>query len=115
MNTPHSSSDLAILNKLGHRLTQVRIRLNLTQADLAKKSGVSKRTVENLENGASVTLRSLVRVMRALDLLGQLEELIPDVAESPLQQLRDQKSTRKRASKTRMREPRSSWKWGDEE
>jgi hypothetical protein len=43
------TTDEAVLGELGRRLAQVRLGKNLTQAQLAAKAGVSKRTVERLE------------------------------------------------------------------
>ena len=48
-------SDQAILQELGARIANTRLERNLTQADLAKEAGVSKRTVERLESGEVAT------------------------------------------------------------
>lgn len=41
-----SSSDEAFLRELGRRLTSLRLEQNLTQALLAERAGVSKRTLQ---------------------------------------------------------------------
>lgn len=60
---------------LAANVKYVRERRGLTQADLAKRSGVPRSTVANLETGtANPTLQVLSRVARALDL--SVEELL---------------------------------------
>ena len=39
------------LRESGRRLAQIRLSRNLTQAELAQRAGVSKRTLERLEMG----------------------------------------------------------------
>jgi putative transcriptional regulator len=39
---------------LGNRLKDARIRLNLTQAELALLAGVSRKTINTVENGVFV-------------------------------------------------------------
>lgn len=39
---------------LGNRLKEARVRLNLTQAELALMAGVSRKTINTVENGIFV-------------------------------------------------------------
>ena len=88
-------------------------RANLSQAQLAEQAGISKRTLERLEAGASATQLSLfLRVLRQLDLLERLDLLIPEPQPSPLALLELQKAGRKRASRRRIAKPTSTWTWG---
>ncbi|MEZ5305607.1 MAG: helix-turn-helix domain-containing protein [Pyrinomonadaceae bacterium] len=109
-----NSTDHAILKEIGERIATVRLNQNLTQADLAEQSGVSKRTVERLEAGESVQITSLIRLLRSLGLQQRLETLFPEPVPSPITQLKLQGKKRQRASS---KEPRSSkgtgWSWGD--
>src|SRR5690606_7359885 len=117
-------SDAACLRELGERLARLRLNRNQTQAALAHEAGVSLRTVVRLEQGESVQLTNLLRVLRALDLLGNLEALAPEPAASPLQQIRRQGRLRRRASVPRERdagregsgdrEEADGWSWGEE-
>jgi len=60
---------------LAANVKYVRERRNMTQADLAKRSGVPRSTVANLETGSSnPTLAVLTKVASALDL--SVEELL---------------------------------------
>jgi len=113
-------SDAAILSRLGDRILRQRLARNLTQEALAKEAGVSKRTVLRLESGASTQLTNLVRVLRVLDLHGNLDSLVPMPLPSPIEQLRAQRKQRSRASGSRGRSRDSgtknppTWTWGDE-
>lgn len=113
-------SDDSCLQEIGERMARVRLNRNQTQADLAREAGVSLRTVVRLEQGESVQLTNLLRVLRALDLLANLETLVPEPAESPLQQLKRQGRLRRRASSPRTSagsEPageESNWSWGED-
>ncbi|WP_101925417.1 MULTISPECIES: helix-turn-helix transcriptional regulator [Luteimonas] len=113
MNSPHVP-DAAGLRQLGDRLAALRLAQNLTQADVAEQAGVSKRTVERLEAGATASqLSTFLRVCRVLGLQGRLDQLVPEPAPSPVAQLRQQRQTRKRAS-GRVDEPQAPpkrWRW----
>ena len=108
------SPDAAALVELGQRLTRARLDRNLTQADLAREAGVAKRTVERLEAGESTQLGNLLRVLRALDLLGRLDALVPESAPSPVEQLRLAGRARERARRAPPRTGAKPWTWGDE-
>jgi len=106
-------SDEALLRELGQRIARLRLERNLTQAQLAEQAGISKRTLERLESGAAATQLSLfLRVLRQLDLLERLEQLLPEPKPSPLALLEQQQATRKRASRSRIAKPAPSWSWG---
>lgn len=85
-------TDLAILSEIGERVGRSRLALNLTQAKLAQAAGVSKRTVERMEKGESVQLTSFVQLLRALNLVENLDAVIP---------LAEVQEGRKRASSAR--------------
>lgn len=112
------SSDLAddaVLAELGARLADERLRRNRTQDELAAEAGVSRSTVRRLENGGSTQLTNLVRLLRALDLLSNIDALVPRAVVSPLERLaRDGKPPRKRASSRGRDDDRSDWTWGED-
>ncbi|MES2604115.1 MAG: helix-turn-helix transcriptional regulator [Pseudomonadota bacterium] len=110
-------SDSAILQELGERLAQLRLARNLSQEALAAEAGLSLRTLTRLEAGEPSQTVNLLRVLRVLGLLENLEVLIPPPAISPLQQLKLQGKTRKRASRQTqptVAEPESPWQWQPE-
>ncbi len=64
MKITNSSRTEAVLQEIGSRLTQQRLEAKLTQAALAKKADVSKRTVERIEAGNSIQLSTMIQVLR---------------------------------------------------
>ncbi|MEZ4698398.1 MAG: helix-turn-helix transcriptional regulator [Rhodothermales bacterium] len=112
-----ASSDSALLAELGERLSDLRIAAGLTQAQVASRGGVSKRTVERLEAGESVQLTSLLRVLRVLNLLDGIDRLVPKPEPSPMQLLKLHGKERQRASGTpRVGEkPAKQWTWGEDQ
>ena len=110
----HDSND-ALLIQLGQRLLQHRLNKNMTQAALAKEAGVSGRTINRAEHGHSIQLSNLIRLLRSLALLENLNALIPEPAVSPMQQLKLQGKSRKRASSAAKSEERKAWSWGEDQ
>ena len=104
-------TDDAVLIEVGRRLAQHRISLQMTQARLAEEAGVSKRTVERFENGESAQFLSVIRMFRALDLLPNLDAMIPGVAASPLDAVKRKGRVRQRASSPRKRARNADWEW----
>ena len=64
-----------IVTLLCERLRKERLYLEMTQADVATRAGVSVNTVSNLEAGRNVSFENLVRVAMVLGRLKELEEL----------------------------------------
>jgi len=107
--------DRQVLAEIGDRLARHRLNQNVTQAQLAQEAGVSKRTVVRLENGEPSQVTNLVRVLRALGLLANLNALVPAPSTSPMKALKAKAQERRRAfpaSKTA--KPSSEWTWGDD-
>ncbi len=69
MKIKNSTNIDVVLNEIGARLTQQRVHAKLTQAGLAKKASVSKRTVERIEAGSSVQFSTMLQVLRVFKLL----------------------------------------------
>lgn len=108
-------TDGKVLAELGGRLAQHRLDRNLTQEALAREAGVSKRTVVRLESGESSQLTNLIRVLRALGLLGSVDVLVPSPLVSPVALLKSRAKARRRASPSvKKAGPTTPWTWGDE-
>jgi len=108
------TTDRQVLVELGDRLARHRLNRNLTQDQLAREAGVSKRTVVRLENGQSSQVTSLVSVLRALGLLSNLDILVPAPLASPIEALKARARERHRASRARKPKSSSEWTWGDD-
>lgn len=105
------------LPELGRRLADARVARNLTQAALAERAGVAKRTVERLESGAVGTqLSAFLRVLAGLGLDDRLDLLVPPTPPSPIAQLKLEGRRPKRATGTRghARHRPKRWTWGDQ-
>ena len=84
--------------ELGQQVRALRLRQNIDQRQLAARAGVALNAVKHLETGKGATLRSLVRVLRALNRVDWLRTLAPAVSISPVQMLKA-KAPRRRASR----------------
>lgn len=98
---------------IGDRIRQYRINAGLSQRDLEDESGVSVRSISRLEQGASVQLESLIKILFALNLEGNIDLLIPDQTKRPSFYLRDNEKPKQRVRKNKNSVGR--FKWGDEE
>lgn len=107
-------SDQAVLTEIGQRLTQRRLDLALSQAQVAEQAGIGKRTLERMEAGASSQLVNLIRVLRVLDLLPGLEQLLPPGGPRPMDLLANKTSRRRRAPRQEVREEPGTWTWDDD-
>lgn len=94
-----SMSDPAILQELSRRLKELRLRRDIQQKELAENSGVSLGFIQRFERGENISVLNLLKIMRQLDLLENLEQLIPEQPISPMLLKKIQmKKSRKRAS-----------------
>ncbi|MEM1084198.1 MAG: helix-turn-helix transcriptional regulator [Verrucomicrobiota bacterium] len=100
--------------ELGKRLKRRRLELNLSQTELAERSGLSRRTITGIERGEGSTLSTLLAVLRALYSLEVLDHFLPDTGISPIALLKLKEEPRKHAYKPRKKPPEGGWKWGDE-
>lgn len=78
-------SDPAILQKMGRRIRDYRMRMEMTQSELAEKSGVSMGTIVRVEQGNPISTLLLISILRTMGLLENLEVLLPELSISPLQ------------------------------
>ena len=78
-------SDPAILQKMGRRMRDYRMRMEMTQGELAEKSGVSMGTIVRMEQGSAISTLLFISVLRTMGLLENLEVLLPELSISPIQ------------------------------
>ena len=108
-------SDKAVMAEIGARLGRRRVELELTQADLAREAGVSKRSVERVEAGESAQFSTMIRILRVLAWLDALDTALPASGPRPMELLKLKGKERRRVSSKRCRErPGAEWTWGDE-
>lgn len=109
-------SSQAALSELGSRLKSYRIGSSLTQDDLAKKSGVSRRSVQYMEKGEDVKFTTIIKVLMALRLDSNLDLLVPDSTLRPSYYLKKNSNTKRRlrAIKKVVKDSNKKFKWGDQ-
>ncbi len=73
------------LEQLGDRVRHQRVTQGLKQQELAAKAAVSPHVLSALENGRSVTLESLARVLQGLGFREALMNLLPAPVPSPIE------------------------------
>ena len=81
---------------LGEQFRTLRLSRGLDQAELAALAGISLGSVRGLEQGTGSSLKTIVRVTRALDREDWLRGLAPRPIISPLDVLRSQRTTPRR-------------------
>lgn len=115
MKISQTMPEVAMLEEVGRRAQQQRVGQNLTQRQLADAAGVSPRTIERFEAGSPIQLDKFVRILRALRLSDNLDQLIPESDIRPLQLIGAKTGHRQRASSRRnaANASRSGWVWGD--
>lgn len=70
--------DSEIISELCRRIKETRIQLGLSQIELAERAQVGAATIKRVELGESVTLSTLIGILRGLDRLHQLESILFD-------------------------------------
>jgi transcriptional regulator with XRE-family HTH domain len=89
-------SDQALSEHLGRFIRHHRMEQNKTQEALATAAGISRSTLSLLERGESVTLPTLIQVLRVLDLLQVFAAFDVKEVISPLALVKLQKTKRLR-------------------
>lgn len=111
-------TDRAVLGELGRRLAKHRLARNWTQSEMAARAGVGQATVQRAERGQSVQMTSIIKLLRTLELLDNLDTAVPESIRLPIAELeRERSKPRQRARRradTPHEPPEKPWTWGDE-
>lgn len=85
MDSLYEKSGSDIIRELGTKYADYRKRMGYTQKAVSVKSGLSIFTISSFENGSvtGITLASFVKLLRAIDMLEEIEKLLPELPESP--------------------------------
>jgi len=101
-------SDSGIVAAIGSFIRNTRLAQNKTQEQLAFAAGLNRTTIVQIENGESITLLSLIQMLRALDQLHVFKEFEFSDEISPLEYAKLKKSQRGRARpKRKQNKPKS--------
>lgn len=85
-------SDKTLCEHIGQFIKKNRMRVNKTQDELSYDAGISRSTLSLLEKGETVTLSTLIRVLRSLDQLSLMEAFETYNPISPLALLKKEKT-----------------------
>ncbi len=92
-------TDKALIETIGGFVKNHRLNQNISQNDVAAAAGISRSTLSLLERGEKITLGSLIRVLRILDLLYVMDVFKVSDEISPLEYAKLKKKKRQRARK----------------
>ena len=98
----NSMSDERLAKILAEYIKHHRIEQNLSQEELAVRAGLSRPTISLMERGKSMSLNSIIKVLRTLNLLYLFDALKISQVVSPIEMLKMQEKQRKHASKKRV-------------
>jgi transcriptional regulator with XRE-family HTH domain len=94
-------SDDSIVRQIGAFVRYHRMEANKNQQKLAKDAGISRSTLSLLERGETVTIATLIRVLRVLDQLQVLQGFTVVRQQSPLLLAKEERTRRKRVASPR--------------
>jgi transcriptional regulator with XRE-family HTH domain len=108
-NNWNSMNDKALAAHIGRFVKEKRMEMNKTQDVLAHAAGISRSTLSLLEKGETVTLATLLQVLRVLDQLHVLDVFSVQQTISPIQLAKMEMNKRKRAGASSPTSKKSSW------
>jgi transcriptional regulator with XRE-family HTH domain len=103
-------SDKALVKHIGEFVKYHRMEQNKTQKTLATEAGISRSTLSLLERGESVTVSTLIQVLRVLDQLQVMDAFRIEKKISPIMLAKMEHEKRKRVrEKKKNNQPESNW------
>ncbi len=95
-----------ILREIGRRVARMRKQRGLSQDQLAEAAGVGVATLRRLETGSDAQIATWIKILRALDQLSGIENLVPETYRSPMHEVI--------GARRRKAGPAGGIRWGDE-
>ena len=96
------------------RIEKIRLSSNISQAQLATEAGISLRTMGRLEKGQGISLDTFIRVLMALGVQQNLDNLLPNPEIRPIERIKINGQERKRARPKPLQNINQPWAWGDD-
>jgi transcriptional regulator with XRE-family HTH domain len=100
--------EVEILKELGSRLARIRKQQGIAQTALAEEAGIGVATLRRIESGQDSQLASWVKLLKTLNMISSIENLLPQEFNSPMTESRG--ISRKRAKTVSS----AGILWGDE-
>jgi DNA-binding XRE family transcriptional regulator len=88
---------------LAHRLKNLRVQKEIAQADMAQRMGVSRSTLNTLENTGKGSVTSWIKLVQCLGQETQLQPLFKPVIASIADMAKQQQPARQRVTRNRIR------------
>lgn len=106
----YSTSDKTLGEVIGSFIKHHRLDQNKTQGQLAEQAGISRSTLSLLERGETVTVPTLLQVLRVLELLYIMDSFQITSQPSPLELAKLDRKKRQRARPNKQEDkPDSQW------
>lgn len=106
------NSEKNILKNFGDKIKQYRISMNITQAELADRCGISLSTLTRIENGDDSKWSNIIKILIEFDLADNIDVLIPKPT-LDYKAIFEEKPKRKRASRKSIN-ANNDWIWGED-
>ena len=86
-----------LVRLLGIRFKEYRMRCNFTQKEVAEQSGVGLTTIHKFENGtaSNLSLSTFVLLLKVVGQINSLDDLLPELPESPYLIRKDEKKAQR--------------------
>ena len=74
-----------LVRRLGERFKDFRMRCNLTQKEVAERSGIGLTTIHKFENGSAgnISLSTFILLLKVVGQINALDDVLPELPESP--------------------------------
>lgn len=95
-----SAEEIALV--LAQRLKSLRVQKEIAQADMAQRMGVSRSTLNTLENTGKGSVTSWIKLVQCLGQEAQLQPLFKPVIASIADMVKQQKPVRQRVTRKRI-------------
>lgn len=112
MKIDGNQNEMSILKEIGQRIKQHRISLNITQAELADRCGISSSTEVRIENGEDSKFSNYIKILSALNMIDNLNVLIPEV-QPDFKSIFEKKQQRQRATPSHDKK-NVKWVWEED-
>ena len=91
-----------LVRLLASRFKEYRLRANMTQKEIAEQTGLTVNTIQRFESGiaTNVSLGTFLLLLKAVGQIEGLDDLLPDLPESPYLYKEEKKVQRIRHKKS---------------